>query len=313
MLRLELFGAAHAWYEDRPLSGFPSQYPNLLLCYLVLNRRLPHQRDRLAAIFWDDHSTHEARKYLRHVLWRLRHSLEAVGAAPNQYLSVEEQTVAFLPAAPYLLDTEAFEITLSEYRELRGQQLSEEQVARIERAVRLYTGDLLEEVDADWCLYDREHLRLMYLNALDKLMIYHGSQGDYEDGLQYGEKILKCDNTREKIHQRMMWFYWLHGDRSAAVAQYKRCAQILREEMGIEPMSQTQQLFRQIQHATPDSCSRPMFYGSAPLVSQNPIDPLGSELLRRIHHLQTVVEQSNRELQALEQLVSDMLNDPKPG
>ncbi len=317
MLRLQLFGAGHAWYGDRPVAGFPSQHPGLLLCYLALNRHLPHQRERLATVFWGDHVSHEARKYLRHVLWRLRQNLQMAGAVPNQYLLVGDEAVTFLPSAPYLLDTEIFEATLASYQWTRGESLVPEQAADIERAVHLYIGDLLEEVDADWCLHDREHLRLMFLNALDKLMLYYGTQGDYARGLQYGEKILACDNTREKIHQRMMWFYWLSGDRSAAAGQYKRCVQILREEMGIDPMAQTQQLYRQIQHTEPDLPRGPMPYGQAPFFIQGDSAGLagsrGSELLRRIHHLQAVVEQSNSELRALEQLVNDMLHESKQG
>lgn len=316
MLRLQLFGAGHAWYADRPLPGFPSQHPSLLLCYLVLNRHLPHQRERLATVFWDDYASHAARKYLRHVLWRLRHNLEAVGAAPNQYLVVEDEAIAFLPSVPYMLDTETFEVTLSNYQKTRGERLLPEQAADIEKTIRLYTGDLLEEVDADWCLHDREHLRLLFLNALDKLMLYYGAQGDYESALKCGEQILACDNTREKIHQRIIQFHWLSGNRSAAIAQYKQCVQILRDEMDIDPMEQTQRLYQLILHTEPDlSQALPPRNRAAsvmPDASANLSGPLGNELIRRIHHLQAVVAQSSSELYALEQFVNTLLQSDQP-
>ncbi|HSN75066.1 MAG TPA: hypothetical protein VL334_08250, partial [Anaerolineae bacterium] len=116
MLQLKLFGSGEASYGERLLVGFPHQHPCLLLCYLVLNQRMPHQRERLAAIFWDDHSSHDARRCLRHVLWRLRQTLEAAGASPDQYLAIGDDTVAFIPLAPYQLDTELFERALSSHR-----------------------------------------------------------------------------------------------------------------------------------------------------------------------------------------------------
>lgn len=316
MLRLQLFGAGHAWYGDRPVAGFPSQHPGLLLCYLVLNRHLPHQREQLATVFWGDHASQEARKYLRHVLWRLRQNLEMAGAVPNQYLSVGDEAVTFLPSAPYLLDTEVFEATLSNYQRTRGEKLLPEQAADIERVVHLYTGDLLKDVDADWCLHNREHLRLLFLNALDKLMLYYGAQGDYESALICGEQILTCDNTREKIHQRIIQFHWMSGNRSAAIAQYKQCVQILRDEMDIDPMEQTQRLYQLILHTEPDlSQALPPRNRAAsvmPDASANLSGPLGNELIRRIHHLQAVVAQSSSELRALEQFVNTLLQSDQP-
>ena len=311
MLILRLFGPGQAWYDERPLVGFPGQHPYLLLCFLILNRRLPHQRERLAALFWEDHSSHDARKCLRHVLWRLRQALGAAGAQPDQYLSSRDDTVSFLPQAPYQLDTELFAAVMSGHQGIGADKLDAEQAREIESVVGLYTGDLLEDVDADWCLHDREHFRLLFLNALDKLMIYHGLHGNYEGGLACGEQILACDNTREKIHQRMMWLHWVSGNRCAAVMQYKLCAQILREEMGIEPMKQTQQLLHVIQH------SEPVLAGWLPVFEQMPAffhtnssdlsTPVAHELLQRIHHLQAVVEQSSSELRSLEQVVSKAL------
>lgn len=311
MLTLRLFGSGQAWYDERPLAGFPCQYPYLLLCFLILNRRVPHQRERLAAVFWSDHSANDARKCLRHVLWRLRQAFEAVGAQPDQYLSLGDDTVSFLPLAPYQLDAELFEAVLSANRGIDADDLRAERVRDIEQAVTLYQGDLLQDIDADWCLHDREHFRLLYLNALDKLMIYHSLRGNYECGLACGSQILACDNTREKIHQRMMWLHWVSGNRCAAVMQYKLCAQILREEMGIGPMEQTQQLFRLVQHNEPASVSWPSSHGQTPPFfhtnSPDLATPLAHELLQRIHHLQTVVEQSSSELRSLEQLVGKAL------
>ena len=52
MLELKLFGTGQVRYFDQSLAGFPNQQGCLLLCYLLLNRHRPHNRERLAAVFW---------------------------------------------------------------------------------------------------------------------------------------------------------------------------------------------------------------------------------------------------------------------
>jgi DNA-binding SARP family transcriptional activator len=311
VLTLKLFGPGLASYGDRRLSGFPDQTPCLLLCYLVLNRNLPHHRDRLAAVFWPDRPSHIARKCLRHVLWRLRQTMEAAGARPEQYLSIEEEAITFFPVAAYQLDVELFQIAMSSVHGISGKHLTTDQAGNLERAVHLYAGDLLENADEDWCLHDREHLRLMYMNALEKLLLYYAAHEHYQRSLIYGEQILAHDSTRETIHQHIMWLHWVMGNRCAAAAQYKFFAQLLREEMNITPMPQTQHLYHLIQQGDPSLINWLTFREQMPALLQSEtagLPPaLVSDLLQRIHHLQTVVAQSNSELNALEALVNKLL------
>ena len=77
---MNLFGPGRAQFQNRPLAGFPNQQGYHLLCYLILNRNQPHNRERLAAVFWSEHSTAISRKYLRDALWRLRQAFQAAGA-----------------------------------------------------------------------------------------------------------------------------------------------------------------------------------------------------------------------------------------
>lgn len=155
----------------------------------------------------------------------------------------------------------------------------------------------------------------MYMNSLEKLMIYHAFHENYEHSLTYGTQILAHDNTREAIHQHIMWLHWVLGNRHAAVAQYKLCVQILQEEMGIGPMEQTQQLYKFILQSEPtltgwNSSPDQMFSFSMVNITDSS-SPFAHELLQRIHHLQSVVEQSSKELSSLESLVNQLLPGAK--
>src|SRR5262249_15660917 len=160
------------------------------LSYLLLNRSHPLLRERLAAVFWGELPAQVSRKSLRNALWRLRHGLELIGASPDDYLLIGDESVALLTSDRCWLDVEAFETTLARYEDMSGQKLTADDASDLENAVALYTGDLLVGIYDDWCLYDRERLRLAHLNALYKLMSFHEMHGTYERGLAFGEVVL---------------------------------------------------------------------------------------------------------------------------
>ena len=310
MLHLKLLGAGEARYFDRALDGFPYQQPFLLLCYLLINKVKPHHRESLAAVFWGDYPTFTARKYLRNTLYRLRSRFDSVGLEIGKLLSITEETVSFVDTCPYWLDVECFETITSHYQSYQVANLLPEQADELVKGVELYKGDLLEGVYDDWCLYDRERLRLTYLEALHKLMLYSTIHNDYEQGLQYGERILKLDPTREKVHRQMMVLHWLAGDGPAALAQYKRCFQILHEEMDSQPMAETQLLYEKMAHnqfephLTPDGH---IFSPASETTKGYPAKDL-ELILRCLDHLQESATQISNDVQQVQKQIRLMLS-----
>lgn len=246
MLSLNLFGTGQLCYGERTLPGFPRHQPHLLICYLALYPDRTHSREHLAAVFWGDHSTGDSRKYLRNALWRLRQTLQSIQAPDEEYLYVADDTVALADRENLWVDTRAFEENVMCCHHVAGPMLTAEQARDLECAVQLYRGDLLQDTYDDWCIYERERFQLLCLSALSKLMGYYEAIGDYGRALEHGERILSYDNTRERAHRQMMRLYWLLGDRSAALAQYKRCAQILQESLHLRPMAQTRRLYQEM-------------------------------------------------------------------
>ena len=300
MLELRFFGSGSAGYRGVSLPYFPRRKPYLLLCYLVLNRHV-HSRERVAAVFWGDHSTGESRKYLRNAIWRLRGALRSIGAPADAYLQINDDSIAFSGQGPYRLDVETFEGAVGELQDVPGQDLTPAQAHELDRAVELYDGDLLEGVYEDWCLYDRERLRLMYLNALGKLMEFYEGIGDYERSLAYGERILSYDNAREQVHRRIMNLYWLMGNRSAALAQYDRCVEMLRETWNVAPMEETVLLYRRI--ISQMSPSRAVGLQRGDGLDRQRLE----EARRRLQRLERAIDRLHVQVDAISKLVDSLL------
>jgi len=309
MLTVKLFGSGTASIYDRPIDGFPFHQAYLVFCYLLLNRQHKQNRERLASVFWGDYSTNVSRKYLRNALWKLRSVFQSAGAELEDYLQVNDDSIAFQRSSPYQLDVETFETLLTPTRNLQGEELSQEQAQHLNQAIELYDGDLLEGVDEEWCLYERERLNLLHLNTLLKLMVYHRSHHTYTLGLDFGERILAFDNTRENVHREMMLLYWLLGEPQMALVQYHHCEQILKEQVGVEPAEETRNLYQQMLHHRYIMPTELFISKSAP-VNSTPATAI-EFAIHEIHQLRQVIEDTRAELIRVEELLEQSRNNDK--
>ncbi|MCB9101745.1 MAG: hypothetical protein H6632_19580 [Anaerolineales bacterium] len=310
MLKIRLLGTGEARYRNRPLASFPNHQYHRLFCYLLLNRSHPHHRERLAAVFWGEHSTSASRQYLRNALWRLRNALQADGVPVEQYLLINEENVSVLTSDELWLDIDHFETIISRYQDIAGQQLTPPEAAQLEKAVDLYGGDLLEGVYEDWCLYDRERLHILHLNALGKLVAFHEHNGTYECGLTYGQRILALDPTREKVHRQLMRLYWQLNEPGEALAQYKCCVQALRQELGTSPITRTKRLYQQIIHHQFNPASWLLQLDDrSPDFSETDesAKALVKHALQELHRLHAKAEETCTELERVEHLISQVL------
>jgi two-component SAPR family response regulator len=236
---------------DQDLQGFEGRKVQELLAYLIVAPRRPHHRERVAEVLWgSDALSYEPRKQLRQALWQLRLALrQTPGNEP--IVLVENEWLQIARVSHLWADVWDLEDAASDVQGRSGDSLTRGHFEKLRQAVDLYRADLLEGWYRDWCVYERERLRTVYLGAVDKLLAYCETHGLPEEGLLYGERILAHDRAHERTHWRMMRLHLLSGDRTRALRQFDRCATALREELGIQPSSATILLRDQIRDDTP--------------------------------------------------------------
>lgn len=307
MYDIKLLGPGQVYYDGQAIPGFPGQQHCLLFYYLILNRQTSHTREEVATIFWGDDSSTTARKNLRNTLWRLSQSFRSVGASLDDLFVIQDDVIDFAKSNIYRLDIDQFEVAARLSLELARREMSAEQVSMLELAVDLYKGHLLESVYEDWCLYERERLRLGFLNILTRLMNHHSRTGNYGRSLEYGQRILALDPTRESIHRQMMVIHCLAGDREAAIIQYRSCCEILKSELGLKPTHETQHLYETILHTPPSADQHPFGYSKDLVKTERLSNTSLREMLQKLHFLEMIVEQTNAELHLLEGMIHQLL------
>lgn len=246
-LKLTLFGRIRVAPEDVAGEIKMPRSVQGLLAYLLLFRYRLHPREVLAGLFWHEATEERARSCLSTALWRLRTILEPAGVPKGSYLiTTTSGEVGFNQASNYWLDAAVFEETVNRILAKTGPVLDDEDARHLAACQQLYTGDLLEGFYDDWALRERERLRLLNLKALIRLMRHNGHLQAWDDAVAWGQQVLRQEPLLEEIHRDLMRYYVAKGQRTLALRQYQQCCRILKEELGIPPLEETQALFLQI-------------------------------------------------------------------
>lgn len=243
-LRIRLFGGFEVSCGDQLITGFESQKVRALFAYLIMNRDTTHGRDRLAGLLWPEQDDDTARRNLRQVVYNLRTVL-AGRDTPAPPVSTTRQSVQFNSETDYWLDVEAFEDAVHQSLSVAGVDPH-----YLAGAAKLYRGDFLDGFFVDspafehWLLYEQERLRELAIQALRRLVDHYLDNGAYRLGIRYAGRLLEIDPLFEEAHRDLMRLYALSGRRSQAIAQYRKCRNLLRTELGVEPLEETTALYQ---------------------------------------------------------------------
>lgn len=231
---------------DRHIDDFPTKKSTQLLGYLILHPERSHSRELLAEVIGGPELTGDPRKGIRQELWVIRSALKGSGIDPGRYLATHGEGIAFIRNAGFWFDVDCFQDAVASVKQPKVGVLTPEQVNQLETALELYRGDLLPGIYDDWCLYPRESLRDLYLMALERLMSHYQQHGAWNAAISVGKRWLDADDLSESVHRILMRCYYAKGHRAAALRQFDRCKELLRRELGVEPMLETRTLYAQI-------------------------------------------------------------------
>ena len=194
-----------------------------LLAMLALDGARP--RADLAALLWPEVTLAQARNSLRQRLFRLqRAGGRDIVIAANEVRLADGVTNDLADAA---------------------ERLAADPQAR--------AGELLGNLDygdclalADWVEMARARWREQRRSLLAQLASQHEARGEIAPALRYAERLVGDEPLLEHTHRRLMRLHYLRGDRSAALAAYERCREVLRSELHATPDRETSELARLI-------------------------------------------------------------------
>ena len=228
-----------------PISRWYRKHALTLLKVLITHRGEAVHREHVIECLWPDADERRGRERLKVTTYFLREQLRAAGMG-GDIVTVAGSTYALKPGAIWL-DCEALEGLFNEGRWLEQRGRPKDALLCFEKAERIYKGDYLpEDLYADWCAAERERLREIYLDVLGHMVDGYLEGGDHERAAEVCHLGLAREPYREGFHRALMICLTRLGQRDRAVAQYHRCRQALKAELGVEPAPETERLYREL-------------------------------------------------------------------
>jgi DNA-binding SARP family transcriptional activator len=250
-LRFCFLGCFEVWRGTELLSPqvWRTRKHAALLKILVGERRRMVPADRLIEWLWP-HLRPEAGLSNLHVgISLLRRVLEPELESPadSSYILTHHPGYLFNPAASCWIDVDEFGKHIAEARVQQRKGDSAQAIRAYEAAEALYRGSYLpDDLYEDWAIGPRERLLEEYLTLLGQLHRLYMNHGDGAAALRAAQRALALDPSREDAHRQAMNAYYALGRRTDALHQFERCRDILRKELGVEPMPRTRLLHQRI-------------------------------------------------------------------
>ncbi|HBY47526.1 MAG TPA: hypothetical protein DEG70_15000, partial [Chloroflexi bacterium] len=221
-----------------------------LLKILLTHADRPVSIETLTEWLWPESDPRAAANRLYVVVHALREAIEPAGAHGDW-------SFVRTNGDQYLFDTSDCWVDLVEYRAAldAGRQAEsagepERALAAYDAATRLYRGDLLEDDPFDeWCLMEREHLRETYLDALHGVAVLSRERGEIDRAIDAYRRVLQVDPLREESQRQLIETLSNAGRRAEALRQYEHLRALLRRELDITPMPETEDIVQRIRAA----------------------------------------------------------------
>jgi TolB-like protein len=267
-IRLDLLGGFQAAAPGGVVIPISSKKARALLAYVASQQR-PQTREKLSGLLWSTRDQAQAQNSLRHELMELRRAFEHVSPSP---LVFGGDTVGFA--------ADTVETDVAEFERYAVNRSMES----LQSAARLFKGPFLDGLairDAafdEWLTRERERLHDLAIAALDRLTTHLSGAA----AVGAAKTLLALDPLREASHRTLMRIHGMQGASDLALRQYQACRELLRQELDVDPDSETEALYQHIRDGKLSSERVPAAHGPAQQAAE-PGKPLLAILPFDIH------------------------------
>ncbi|MBR7552597.1 BTAD domain-containing putative transcriptional regulator [Allobacillus sp. GCM10007491] len=213
-----------------------------LLELLVTKRSKLVRKDEIFEALWPGESEASANKKLKVTLNQLLKVVEPKRKARQESFFIKRDGNAYglNPRAGIELDVDEFEhLILAGMDEKNPTQAKE----LLLKGLELYEGDYLStRGPSDWVLSERERLQVLFLQGAEYLAQVSVRLNEYNRCLYWCQRILQQEITWEEAYRLTIFSYYQQDNRPQALKWYKRCEDVLKRELGVEPTMATKEL-----------------------------------------------------------------------
>src|SRR5262245_56579983 len=265
IFRVEVLGDFQLVGPDGAID-LESRKVRALLVYLTCTGK-PQPRSTLATLLWGSHFDAQARQNLRQALTKARRLLG------DKALVTEGENVA-IQAGVVRSDAEEF-----------GALCEMDTIEASARAVQLYKGQFAKDITitedgwTEWVEDVRARYDRCLVDAILRLGVYEFAQDRPAQALNWAQRAVGVDRLREDCQRLLIRSFAALGRRTDALQHYERFAQLLQQELSVEPDPETKFLAQELRDQTPLVRQRHYVVGAfAPTMTTDSLPATGHQL-----------------------------------
>ncbi|WP_168118777.1 response regulator [Paenibacillus sp. HB172176] len=208
-----------------------------LMAYLVHRRNQVVSKASILEHLWPDAAPEQASAFLHTCVYNIRKMMNSLGCEEKL---VYKDNGYRLELLKMWCDADEFE------RIAVGTEVQAGNIAACEAAAALYTGNYMEQEGFIWSYEAMETLKDAYISLMNRMAEYYRSVRNEASAL----RCLLHAHTRHPFHEdinaSILLSYARLGDRPSIIRHYERFTRLMKEELDIEPMESTVQLYQRL-------------------------------------------------------------------
>ena len=248
-----------------------------LLWYLAANPDQMFSREHLHGLLWDELPSDSARRDFNTMMSRLRVEI------PLDWIRRSGTQLGWNPGAGFSTDIADFLAwTAGTGADLdtppQRTHLAPGEKEALHKAIALWRGPFLDGFSCDsavyeeWIVTERRRWEVRVLAACQRLIDAERADSRWDQVVAVARRGLEIDPVQEPFYRALIEALFRQGNRSAALAEFERCRQVLDEQLGTAPDEATMALVETIRGAATVAAAAAARVGG-PVGEQAPAEP----------------------------------------
>lgn len=255
---LRLAGPVCLVSGGRPPVRLASAQAQAAVARLVLDRHgNGTTREQLADVIWPEGLPETWASAMRSVVSRIRLFLAASGMAGADLSSHGGRYFLKLPAG-IVVDIEEAERQLAGAVGVTDGSGALSALREAENAVRCFRRPFLANREGDWAAHVRQHLADRANQGLEVASRTALMANEIGAAISHSTELIGRAPLRESAYRSLMTAYQAAGNRGDALATYSSLRSQLRDELGVDPSAETQQLYYEVLGTVPGAAVAPL-------------------------------------------------------
>jgi DNA-binding SARP family transcriptional activator/tetratricopeptide (TPR) repeat protein len=245
-LRVEVLGPVQVWHGDTRLPLGPVQQ-RIVLAVLALHLNRPVRREHLIEAVWGGSAPAYSVNLIQKYISGLRRVIEPTrsGRSPSQLLTWSDVGYR-LCLPPGCLDLEVFDREISRARAARAAGELGEAARALRTALQLCRGPAFDGLTRPLLDAARDRIAERRISVLEERIEIDLSLGRDQDLVAELQGLVAEHPLRERLRGSLMTALYRSGRQGEALAAFHALARYLKDELGVDPSAEVQDLCRRI-------------------------------------------------------------------